>query len=70
MQMLPAHEHHDIQMLPETGEQRLQAAKQKESPKGLDMVLKKLMDPAIATEPINVSESLTYSKRPKNKKNN
>ena len=77
VQMLPAHEDHDVQMLPEhenqddeTGEQRLQAAKQKESPTGLDMVLQKLMDPAIAPEPINVPESLTHSKWPKNKKKN
>ena len=28
------------------------------------------MDPAIAPEPINFSESLSHSKRPKNKKKN
>ena len=67
VQMLPAHELHDVQMLPEhenqddeTGEQRLQAAKQKESPTGLDMVLQKLMDPAVAPEPINIPESLNH----------
>ena len=65
-QMLPAHEDHDVQILPEqenqddeTGERRLQAAKQKESPTGLEMVLQKLMDPTIIPEPLNVLESLT-----------
>ena len=75
VQMLPDHEDHDMQMLPDhedqddkTGEQRLKAAIQKESPTGLDMVLQKLMDPAIAPEPKNVPESLTHSKRPKKRK--
>ena len=34
------------------------------------MMLQKLRNPAIAPEPINVPESLSHSKRPKNKKKN
>ena len=78
MQMPSTHEDHDVQMLPEqenqenkqenqddeTGEHRLQAAKEKDSPTGLDMVLQKLMDPTIIPEPLNIPESLANSKRP------
>ena len=64
--MIPEQEAQDN----ETGEQRLQAAKQKELPTGLVMVRQKLMDPTIIPEPLNIPESLANSKRPRNKRKN
>ena len=66
VQMLPEQENQDD----ETGEQKLQTAQQNESPTGLDIVLQKLIDPTIIPEPLNVPESLTNSKRPRNKRKN
>ena len=54
----------------ETGDKRLQAAKHKESPKGMDMILQKLIDPTIVPDPLNIPESLANSKRPRNKRKN
>ena len=65
----------DIQIIPEqdnqdneTREQRLQAAKQKESPTGLDMVLQKLMNPNITPDHLKIPKNLANSKRPENKR--
>ena len=51
----------------ETIEQRFQAAKEKESPAGIDLVLKKLMDTTMTPDPLDVPDSLVNSKRPINK---
>ena len=64
--MLPDHEDQDDVI----GEQRLQNFVQKESPTGLDMMLQKLMDPAIAPEPINIPEILSHSEAKKQDKEN
>ena len=54
----------------ETVEQKLQAAKDKESPSGIDMVLKKLMDTTMTPDPLDVPESFKKSKRPRNTRKN
>merc|ERR1712243_255302 len=67
----------DIHIIPEqdnqdneTGDQCLQAAKHKESPTGIDIVLHKLMDLTIIPDPLNIPESLENLKRPRNKRKN
>ena len=66
-------ENHEMQEVPQqeianckTIEQRLQAANEKESPAGIDLVLKKLMDTTMAPDPLDIPDSLASSKRPKN----
>ena len=54
----------------ETVEQRLQAAKEKGSSSGIDMVLKKLMDTTMTPDPLHVCDSFANSKRPRNKRKN
>ena len=54
----------------ETVEQRLQAAKEKGSSSGIDMVLKKLMDTTMTPDPLHVPDSFANSKRPRNKRKN
>ena len=67
----------DVQKVPEqdiqdheTVEQKLQTAKEKESPSGIDMVLKKLMDTTMTPDPLDVPDSFANSKRPRNKRKN
>ena len=66
-------ENHETQEVPQqeianckTIEQRLQAANEKELPAGIDLVLKKLMDTTMTTDPLDIPDSLASSKRPKN----
>ena len=49
-------------------EQRLQTAEGKESPAGIDLVLKKLMDTTMTPDPLDIPGSLANSKRPRNKR--